>query len=183
MRLVEVAQHADLLLLAGTTEWAEDLIRHSRGMGDPTPIVVLNISAEATATARILDAGADDCLACPFDSAELSARMRAVMRRLGGGLSRCPEIAADSDTLRIRVRSVEARVSHRQFAIFMCLAERHGRWVHSDAIIATVFGTHHDPASSLVRVQIHALRKALSHARDCIRCDGHKSYMLTVATG
>jgi len=182
VRIVEGEQHADLLLIAGTAEWAEGFVRHSRAAGDATPIVVLDSSVEKGANARILDAGADDCLACPFDSAELRARVRAVLRRLGNGVARSLEIAANCETLRIRVRDVEARVSRRQFEIFMCLAEHRERWVHSDQIIAAVCGTHHDPGTSLVRVQIHGLRKAIGEARECIRCDGHKRYMLTLAT-
>jgi DNA-binding response OmpR family regulator len=55
------------------------------------------------------------------------------------------------------------------------------RWVHSTEIIKAVCGTHHDPMTSLVRVQICALRKALGSERGCIRGDGRKSYMLTLS--
>ncbi len=183
VRLVEVEQHADLLLIAGAADWVENLVRQLRERGDAMPIVVLNDRLQNGENARILDAGADDCLACPFDSAELRARVRAIMRRRSGDLTRDLEIGADFETLRIRVRDVDARVSRKQFEIFLLLAERREHWVHSDEIIAAVSGTHHDPASSVVRVQIHALRKAVGAARECIRCDGHKSYMLSLATG
>ncbi|MEI9952236.1 MAG: winged helix-turn-helix domain-containing protein [Pseudomonadota bacterium] len=172
-----------MLLIAGAADWVENLVRQLRERGDAMPIVVLNDRLQNGENARILDAGADDCLACPFDSAELRARVRAIMRRRSGDLTRDLEIGADFETLRIRVRDVDARVSRKQFEIFLLLAERREHWVHSDEIIAAVSGTHHDPASSVVRVQIHALRKAVGAARECIRCDGHKSYMLSLATG
>ena len=180
-RLVEVEHRADLLLLAGTVEWAESSVQRSRQSGDWTPIVVLNVSRENTASARILDAGADDCLVYPFEPAELRSRVHAVMRRQASGVSHDLEIAAATETLRIRVRDVVATVSRKQFEIFVYLAERREHWVHSDEIIAAVSGTHHDPATSLVRVQIHALRKALRAERECIRSDGHRSYMLSLA--
>lgn len=175
-----VVERPDLVLIAGGREWAVNSVGKLRGRGDPKPIVVLNTSGEKREIACILDAGADDCLTHPFDPLELRARVHAVLRRLGTGLTRCPEIAADFRTCSIRLRSVEARVSRKQFETFICLAEQRERWVHTDEIIATVSGAHHDPATSLVRVQIHALRKALGVARDCIRSDGHKSYMLTL---
>lgn len=180
VRVMEVSEAPELLLLAGAVDWAERLIPVFRRAGDLTPIVVLNAGAERGSSARILDAGADDCLTCPFDPSELRARIQAVLRRLEPASQRSSELAADRTTRRIRVRDVEAHVSPRQFAIFVCLAEHREHWVHSDEIIATVAGTHHASATSLVRVQIHALRKALGAARGCIRCDGHRRYMLTL---
>ncbi len=181
LRLQEVAHDADVVLICGSAEWAQTFVRQFRNAGNPTPIVVLNASAETGSNARILDEGADDCLTCPFEARELRARVHAVLRRLSPALLRTPLIAMDRGTLRIRVRAVQAHVSPRQLEIFTCLAERRERWVHSEEIIAVVSGTHHDPGSSLVRVQIHALRKALGAERNCIRCDGRKSYMLTLA--
>jgi two-component system, OmpR family, response regulator QseB len=179
VRPVEVARSADLRLVAGEADWAVGVIRRLRDGGDATPIVAINATPGNGSNSRVLNAGADDCLVSHLDASELRARIQAVMRRVGHAWLRCPEIAADRSTLRIRVRNVEARVSRKQFDIFVCLAERRERWVHSDEIVATVCGTHHQPTSSLVRVQIHALRKALGSERDCIRCDGNRSYMLT----
>jgi len=175
-----VVERPDLVLIAGGCEWVVNSVGELRGRGDPKPIVVLNTGGGTREIACVLDAGADDCLTYPFDPLELRARIQAVMRRLGTGSTRCPEVEADFRTHSIRLRAVEARVSPKQFETFICLAEQRERWVHTDEIIATVSGAHHDPATSLVRVQIHALRKALGAARDCIRSDGHKSYMLTL---
>jgi DNA-binding response OmpR family regulator len=180
LRLTEVEHGPDIVLVAGSAEWAGPFVRQFRGAGDSTPIVVLNASATASSSACILDEGADDCLICPFDPLELRARIQAVLRRLSPALLRTPSIAIDRTTLRIRVRTAQAQVSRRQFDLFVYLAEHRERWVHSNEIIAAVSGTHHDPGSSILRVQIHALRKALGAERDCIRCDGHKSYMLTL---
>jgi len=177
---VESGVRSDLRLVVGAAEWAEDFIRQSRAAGDPVPLVVITVTSEGDSTTRLLNAGADDCLPYPFDPSELLARVHAVIRRSEGPLQRCAEIAIDRANLRIRVRDVEARVSRRQLEIFTHLAEHRERWVHTDEIIAGACGTHHDPATSLVRVQIHALRKALGAAGGCIRCDGHKSYMLSL---
>lgn len=177
---VEVREGPDLLLLVGATDWVESQLLNFRSTGDLTPAIALNINAETGSVAHILEAGADDCMACPFDSSEFRARVQALMRRVGPVHVPPNEIAADRTTLCVRVRDVEARISRKQFEIFVLLAGRRERWVHSDEIIGTICGTHHDPATSLVRVQIHALRKALGDARGCIRCDGHKSYMLTL---
>lgn len=181
VRLVEAAHERDLLLVAGPTESAERIIRELRALGDPTQIVA--ITASPGANPRILDAGADDSLTYPFEPEELRARVRAVMRRSRRAWTNRQEISADPSTLRIRVRDAEAQVSRKQFKLFVCLAEHRERWVHSDEIIASMSGTHHQPTSSLVRVQIHALRKSLPAERACIRSDRNKSYMLTLTGG
>jgi DNA-binding response OmpR family regulator len=183
LHVAEVDRAPDVTLIAGSADWAADVVSQSRRAGDPTPVVVLNLSSEDGATARILDAGADECLACPFDSDELRARLQALLRRLAPTLQSSSDVAVDRASLRIRVRNVEARLSRKQFDLFACLAAHRERWVHSDEIIATVCGTHHSPTTSLVRVQVHAIRKALGVAHECIRCDGHRSYMLTLLAG
>ena len=179
MRWVEVDHTPDLRVVLGEYPWTLETTWKYRRAGDPVPIVVLNSNAGYSLPARLLDGGADDYLTYPFDFEELRARLGAVMRRCGGLSVGCSEIMADRSTLSIRVRQREARVSRKQFEIFVILAERRERWVHSAEIISAVSGTHHDPGTSLVRVQIHALWKALGNEKDCIRCDGHKSYMLT----
>jgi two-component SAPR family response regulator len=176
--VVEVEQAPDLRLIAGAAEWAERVVLSARVSGDSTPTIVL--TAEKGSNARVLDAGADDCLGCPFDPEELRARIQAVLRRLGLPWMRRSDIAVNRATLCIRIGEVETRVSRKQLDLFVYLAARRERWVHSDEIIAAVSGAHHDPTTSLVRVQVHALRKALGTARACIRSDGHRSYMLTV---
>ncbi len=179
--VVQVEHAPDVRLVAGAAEWAEGVLLAARHSGDPTPTVVLNITAESGSNARVLDAGADDCIACPFHPEELRARVRAVLRRLELPWTTSPDIEANRATLRIRVGDVEARVTRKQFELFVYLAEHRERWVHTDEIIAAVSGAHHDPATSLVRVQVHALRKALGSARVRIRSDGHRSYMVTLA--
>jgi hypothetical protein len=178
--VVEVEQAPDLRIIAGAAEWVENVILTARASGDATPTVALNITVAKGSNARVLDAGADDCVDCPFDPGELRARLRAVLRRLGLPWMRRSDIEVNRATLSVRIGDVETRVSRKQLDLFVCLAARRERWVHSDEIIAAVSGTHHDPTTSLVRVQVHALRKALGAARACIRCDGHRSYMLTV---
>ncbi len=140
IQLIEVKVAPDLLLLGGREDWAASFMSTFRQAGNLTPVVVLNASARCS-TARVLDAGADDCLGRPFDAGELRARVTALMRRSTPGLASYSEISADRTTHRIRVCDVEARVSRKQFEIFVCLAEHRGRWVHSDEIIARVSGT------------------------------------------
>jgi DNA-binding response OmpR family regulator len=61
------------------------------------------------------------------------------------------------------------RVSLRQpsFAIFAYLLPRRPHWVRTQRIMCDVFGTHHLPDSSIVRVHVHDMRRRL-HDLQCI---------------
>lgn len=60
------------------------LLRAARAQGVTTPVLLLTALAGAGDTVDGLDAGADDYLAKPFDTAVLLARLRALLRRSGG---------------------------------------------------------------------------------------------------
>jgi two-component system KDP operon response regulator KdpE len=47
------------------------------------PVIVLSARSADSDKVQALDAGADDCIAKPFDEAELLARLRAAIRRAG----------------------------------------------------------------------------------------------------
>ena len=61
-----------------------EVIRQARRAGVTTPILVLSARERPADRALGLDAGADDYLGKPFDTAELLARVRALLRRTGG---------------------------------------------------------------------------------------------------
>ena len=65
-----------LPLLAG-----KDVLRNLRADGDVTPVLILTARDEATSIVELLNAGADDYLAKPFDLGELIARIKALIRR------------------------------------------------------------------------------------------------------
>lgn len=61
-----------------------DLLRQMRARGDPTPVLILTARHRTDERIAGLDAGGDDYLAKPLDTAELAARVRAVVRRSQG---------------------------------------------------------------------------------------------------
>ena len=58
-----------------------EALRHIRGRGDYTPVLLLTAKAEVDDRVAGLDAGADDYLAKPFAIKELLARVRSMTRR------------------------------------------------------------------------------------------------------
>jgi len=179
---VEVNHEPHCFVVVGEAARVERAIAERRGNGEKLAIIALVRHVDRDASPRLFDAGADDCIVDPCDPRELRARLRAVLRRTHGTSPARAGLELDPSTLRIRVHDVVATVSRRQFDIFSYLARHLEQWVSSDEIIAHACGTCHDPYTSLVRVHIHKLRKALDVRSSCIRCDRHRNYMLTLTS-
>src|ERR1700752_1485331 len=57
------------------------VLRHLRTRQDPTPVLILTAKEGKSNIVELLNAGADDYLAKPFDLGELIARAKALIRR------------------------------------------------------------------------------------------------------
>ena len=113
-----------------------------------TPIVIVSGERERTATAELLDAGADDYIRKPFRADELLARVRAVMRRTAArsasaGAAAASTALADSgwelDLRRHEIRWEGAVVPATtiEFRLLRMLVERLGELVaHRDLLEA-----------------------------------------------
>src|SRR5579862_3862164 len=64
----------------------QGVLKKLRGNHDLTPVLILTARSETTSIVELLNAGADDYLAKPFDLGELIARAKALIRR-GKGAS------------------------------------------------------------------------------------------------
>jgi DNA-binding response OmpR family regulator len=110
-----------------------------------TPIVIVSGERERTATAELLDAGADDYVRKPFRADELLARVRAVMRRTtarsSGG---APSTALADSGWELDLRRHEIRwkgavvlATTIEFRLLRLLVERLGELVaHRDLLEA-----------------------------------------------
>jgi DNA-binding response OmpR family regulator len=171
----------DVRLLVGSAEWIVKTIARTRHVGDWLPTIgVVNGGSEETMV-RVLAAGADDCVIAHRKS-ELKARLCAMLRRASpDARAEVGKIELDPARLLVRVDRAEAHLTRKQFEVFSYLAARQGRWVHTSEILQEVYQSHHAPDTSLVRVQIHGIRRALGPARDSIESNGHRSYRLSLA--
>jgi DNA-binding response OmpR family regulator len=170
----------DARLLVGHADWIVQTVARARQTGDWLPTIGVVRNGADDAVVRILAAGADDCVIPPTrDERELRTRLCAVLRRSRPDAGvRGANIQLDQSRSHVRVGRLEARLTRKQFAILSYLANRHGTWVHTAEIIHEVCQTHHAPNTSLVRVQIHGIRRALGPARDSLQSNGHGSYRL-----
>lgn len=140
------------------------VLRHWRGRGVHTPVLLLTARGQVNERVEGLNAGADDYLPKPFVLAELVARVRALGRR--GGESRPVELRlADLtvDTIAHSVRRGDRVIdlTPREYRLLEFLLKSAGRVCSRMAIVESVWDYDFDPGSNLVDVYIKRLREKI----------------------
>ncbi|HEX5404200.1 MAG TPA: response regulator transcription factor [Pseudonocardiaceae bacterium] len=137
-----------------------DLLVSLRLNGMLTPTLVLSELGDPADRVAVLDSGADDYLARPFDDGELLARLRALCRR-HVDTDRClrvPGGALDVDLRQVTVPDGPVALSARETALLATLARRPNRVFSRDELRVLAF----DGAGvQIVDTYVHYLRRKL----------------------
>jgi DNA-binding response OmpR family regulator len=126
------------------------------------PVLTLSARGETRERVLVLDAGADDFIAKPFDPDELVARVNALVRRSGGvtNLQRGPLIL-DRDRRKATVNGSPVALTAREFDLLVHLARRADSVVTRSDLLAKVFGILFEPGSNVVDVHVSRVREKL----------------------
>jgi DNA-binding response OmpR family regulator len=146
-----------------------EVCRNLRARSD---VPILMVTARGDMADRIvgLELGADDYIAKPFDPRELLARLRAVTRRSTNGARRAAggapilqfgRLEIDRAARRVRVDGHDRDLTSRQFDLLVLLAERAGRVLSRDALIAELGDEASDAMARTVDVHIARIRAAI----------------------
>jgi DNA-binding response OmpR family regulator len=143
-----------------------DLCRRLRSEGNAVPILML--TARSTVPDRIggLDAGADDYLVKPFSLGELAARLRALGRR-GKSTPQVIEAGAlqlDTGAREARVDGSPVELTGTEFALLEYLMQNAGQVLSRDQLREEVWGEGFEPASNVVDIYVHYVRRKLKAA-------------------
>lgn len=142
------------------------VIRLVRQLSPGAVTVALIPDTYSNGPARILDAGADDCLISPFREDELFARVRARLRRGSGTGANLPgkgNLDLNWSDFSVAVRGRVLALRRAEFNVLAYLVSNAGRTVSAREILTVVLGTSGDGGS--VRNHIMALRRAFAEAR------------------
>jgi DNA-binding response OmpR family regulator len=135
-----------------------------RREGVTAHVLALAGSRTTAQTVRILDMGADDVLARPFESDEFLARVRALLRRSEPAqekVRRVHDLEIDRQTHIVRRGGRTIPLTPREFALLEVLAEQPGRVVSRSAIWQHLYQGEGGHLSNVVDVYIRYLRNKI----------------------
>lgn len=145
----------------------EEVLTRLRARDQRLPTLVLTARNSSSDKVRLLNLGADDFLAKPFDLPELEARLHALVRRARGmehpRLS-CGGLQLDIGKKQFFSRGEPIALTPREHAVLQVLIQHSGEPMSKRQIAERVFPDDQDVHPEAVEVLIHRLRKRLDSA-------------------
>lgn len=137
--------------------------------GGPMTLVLAE-TADPNEAARMLDAGADDCLLAPHNPREVVARVRALLRRRDRNRARRPATRCEFDghrldAVNLLVRApggAEVGITPLQHRLLSALLARPGEVVSREHLMAQVLGEDSDSFDRAIDVHVSRLKKRLA---------------------
>lgn len=165
--LALISSRFDAAILASTLPRRDgiSLCRDLRARNDDIPILVLGGPDNTLDRVSRLDAGADDCMAPPFDLTELAARLRAIIRRPGrnaeAGLLRVGDISLNLLTRQAFRGDSIVDLTTREFMLLEKFVRHPNQVLTRSKLLSHVWGLDYLGASNVVDVYIRYLRTKL----------------------
>jgi len=143
------------------------VLRRLRGRLDPTPVLVLTAREGKQPIIQLLNAGADDYLAKPFDLGELIARAKALIRRgKGAAHPTLNALGLTVNTLEQTVRraGVLVDLSPTEYRILEYLIHHPRKIVSKRELLEHLYDYNWEHHSNVIEAHVSNLRKKLEAA-------------------
>ena len=148
------------------------LLRRLREWSD-VPVLILSVRDDPDEKVAALDAGADDYVTKPFDTAELLARVRASRRRslieTGEPVFNCGTFSVDFAARQVHLDGVEIALTPTEYSLLRALVQNAGKVVTHRQLLRTVWGEKAESQAQYLRVYVTHLRKKLEPAENSPR--------------
>lgn len=150
------------------------------------PVLVLSVRDGPDDKVAALDAGADDFVTKPFESAELLARLRAIQRRSQAGdaeaVFEAGHLTIDFSAHTVKVKGSEIKLTATEYALLKLLATHAGKVVTHKQLLRDVWGPNAEEQSQYLRVYMMHLRKKIevAGAERLLRTESGIGYRLIV---
>ncbi|MDT0404217.1 MULTISPECIES: two-component system response regulator CseB [Streptomyces] len=153
------------------------------------PVIMLSARADAIDVVLGLEAGADDYVTKPFDSAVLVARIRAVLRRFGranggredtaepgdGGVLAFGELEVDTDGMEVRRAGHPVALTPTEMRLLLEFSAAPGTVLSRDKLLERVWEYGWGGDTRVVDVHVQRLRTKIGQDRiETVRGFGYK---------
>ena len=152
------------------------------------PVIILSVRDREDDKVAALDAGADDYVTKPFNSAELLARLRAALRHAqpqgADAIFRTRDLEVDLSAHTVRKRGQELRLTPIEYALLRMLVTHAGKVLTHRQLLTEVWGPKAVEQTHYLRVHIAHLRDKLedkSSGFDLIRTEPGIGYRFVEA--
>ncbi len=140
------------------------LLTRFRKKGHATPVLVLTARDEKESVVRLLNAGADDYLAKPFDLGEFLARAKALVRRGKG--QRSPlitigDLKLDTVGRTVRRGQKEIALAPMEYRVLEYLSHRPKAVVSKTELLEHLYDYNWEKFSNVIEVYISGLRRKI----------------------
>jgi two-component system response regulator PhoP len=141
-----------------------EVLRRVRRGGLAVPVLVLTARDEKESVIALLNAGADDYVAKPFDLGELLARAKALIRR-GKGQSaavlKVGDLEVSTADLTVRRKGKVVSLTAMEYRVLEYLAHRPGAVVPKSELLEHLYDFNWERFSNVIEVYISGLRRKL----------------------
>lgn len=141
-----------------------ELCRRLRHSGKSTPVLMLTAKDLSLDKVQGLDAGADDYMIKPFDTAELLARVRALLRRPNSFQDQVIEahgVRLDLQTMTAYREGKTIALNRKEFQLLEYFLTHPGQALTRDQIIERLWEIGEEPESNVVAAQVRLLRQKI----------------------
>jgi two-component system response regulator TctD len=141
-----------------------DVLKRLRARHDNLPVLVLTADNSIEGRVVLLNSGADDYMAKPFEVSELVARIRALLRRSGQNknpITNCGSLQFDSNSREFSINGNALSLTPREHAVLETLMTRMGKTVSKQALADGLFALNEEVSLDAIEVYVHRLRKKL----------------------
>lgn len=140
------------------------VLRRLREWSD-VPVLILSVRDDAEEKVAALDAGADDYVTKPFDTAELLARVRVAQRRslteTGEPVFSSGPLSVDFSARQVKLAGTEVKLTPTEYSLLRVLVQNAGKVVTHRQLLRTVWGEKAESQAQYLRVYVTHLRKKL----------------------
>ncbi|HEY7855602.1 MAG TPA: response regulator transcription factor [Terriglobales bacterium] len=141
-----------------------EVLRRHRAQGRRTPVLVLSARDEKDSVVELLNAGADDYVAKPFDLGEFLARAKALIRRGKGQSSpvlRAGDLEVNTVERSVRRGGRDISLAPMEYRVLEYLAHRPRAVISKTELLEHLYDYNWEKFSNVIEVYISGLRRKL----------------------